>query len=153
MPDQLDLFAATPPAAPDPPAAPTFIFPATNEAEKANAPSLARAGLGADSLAALAGILLLDELPPVVPGALPRVAVDRAGWDRAMDHRRSLVLRQMAGTITPGDAGALAALSHISLQQVDWSPTGPMIVTADGYEHLQDALAGLRLAARETADA
>jgi len=115
-------------------------------------PTQAFASVSTASLAALADIVLLDELPPIVPGALPRVAVDRAGWDRAMRHRQHLVQRLMARTLTPGDAEALAALNYVNLQQVDWQPTGPMIITAQGHEHITNALAGLRCAAMENAD-
>lgn len=110
------------------------------------------AGASAESLAALAAVVLLGEVPPAVPGAFPRVAVDRAGWDRAMAHRDHLVHQQIHGNLTPADAEALAALSYTSLQQVDWSPTGPMIITAAGYEHIANALGGLRCAAMEDAD-
>jgi hypothetical protein len=163
MPSQLDLFGApapapTPTAPPEPPS-PILAAAASPRpypwpfAHMRRPPTLAAAaGVSAGSIAALAAIELLHELPPIVPGALPRVAVDRAGWDRAMLHRQHLVLQQMNRTLTPGDAEALAALNHINLQQVDWSPTGPMILTAAGYDHLANALAGLRCAAMENQD-
>jgi hypothetical protein len=162
MADQFDLFAApaappSPPPAPEPSplqaaAASAHPYPWPHAHLRAPRSVQPFAGASAESLAALADIVLLDELPPIVPRALPRVAVDRAGWDRAMLHRQHLVLRLMARTLTPGDAEALAALNYVNLQQVDWQPEGPMIITAAGYEHVANALAGLRCAAMEDAD-
>lgn len=158
MSDQLDLFGAA--AYPAPPAAAALAaprsaasaYPWPNAHLRAPRPPSPVAGASAESLAALASVVLLDELPPIVPGALPRVAVDRAGWDSAMAHRHYLVLRQIHHTLTPGDAEALAALSHIHLQQVEWHATGPVIITAHGLDHLQNALAGLRCASTENCD-
>jgi len=166
MSDQLDLFG-TPPAlnpALAPPAEDLDLSPIQAAAASPHPypwphahmrrpdPTQAFASVSAASLAALADIVLLDELPPIVPGAVPRVAVDRAGWHRAMHHRQHLVLRLMARTLTPGDAEALAALNYVNLQQVDWQLEGPMIITAEGYEHAANALAGLRCDAMENAD-
>lgn len=155
MSDQLDLFGA-PPAPPPPaavvPAPRPLIHPWPNAHLRPAPEILAIAGASPASLAALADIVLLDELPPAVPGTFPRVAVERAGWDRAMAHRLHLVQQMLAGTLTPGDAEALSALSHVELQRVDWSPEGPIIVTASGYDHAAQALAGLRCAAREHQD-
>lgn len=162
--DQLDLFGfpidpPPPPATatePEPPsailaaAASPHPYPHPFAAMPRPSAAEAFATVSPESLAALAGIVLLDEVPPRVPGAWPCVAVDRAGWNRAMDHRQHLVLRMMAGTLTPGDAEALAALNHIQLQQTDVQhTTGPVLVTASGYDHAANALAGLRCAARE----
>lgn len=166
MSDQLDLFG-TPPAPTPKPAPPAedldpspilaaaaspHPYPWPHAHMRRPDPTQAYASVSPESLAALAAIVLLDELPPIVPGALPRVAVDREGWRHAMDHRQHLVLRLMDRTLTPGDAEALAALNYVNLQQVDWQPTGPMIITAQGYDHIAHALAGLRCAAMENAD-
>lgn len=162
MADQLDLFGA-PPAppvttaapAPEPPspilaaAASPHPYPHPFASMPRPSPAQALATVSPESFAALAGIELLHEVPPRVPGTWPCVAVDRAGWDRAMDHRQHLVLQMIRYTLTPGDAEALAALSHVELQRVDWSPEGPIIITASGYDHAAQALAGLRCAARE----
>jgi hypothetical protein len=167
MSDQLDLFGAPPSLNParapqaqdlDPSpllaaAASPHPYPWPHAHMHRPDPTQAFASASSESLAALADIALLDELPPIVPGALPRVSVDREGWHRAMLHRQHLVLRLMARTLTPGDAVALAALNYVNLQQVDWPPEGPMIITAAGYEHVANALAGLRCAAMENADA
>ena len=150
--DQLDLFGAPPPQpppaaavqAPEPWRPNIHLYPPK--------PAQRLPGVSAASIAALADIVLLDELPPVVPGASPRVAVNRAGWDRAMAHRMDLTHRQLGGTITPGDAEALAALRYVELQQVDGWNTGPVIITANGYEHAANALAGLCCAAQEHQD-
>jgi hypothetical protein len=66
-----------------------------------------------------------------------------------MAHRLHLVQQMLAATLTPGDAEALEALSHVELQRVDWSPEGPIIITASGYDHAANALAGLRCAAQQ----
>lgn len=150
--DQLDLFGASP--APPPAAA---VAPAPqpwrpNLHLYPPKPVQRLPGVSPASIAALADIALVDELPPIVPGASPRVAVDRAGWDRAMAHRMHLTHQQLGGTLTPGDAEALAALRYVELQQVDGWNTGPVIITAHGYDHAANALAGLRCAAQEQAD-
>lgn len=164
MADQFDLFAAPAPVStsapsravekvdtlPHPMPAPPYPWPNAHLRPPRRICTLAAPS--PDSLAALAAVELLGELPPIVPGALPRVAVARAGWDRAMAHRRHLVAQRIARTIAPGDDEALSALSYTELQQVDFAPTGPVILTADGYEHLANALAGLRCAAMEAAD-
>jgi hypothetical protein len=166
MTDQLDLFGTLPAPAPEPApqaedldlspilaaAASPHPYPWPHAHMRRPDPTEAFASASSESLAALADIALLDELPPIVPGALPRVSVDREGWHRAMLHRQHLVLRLMARTLTPGDAEALAALNYVNVQQVDWQPEGPMIITAAGYEHVANALAGLRCAAMEDAD-
>lgn len=155
--DLLDVLIARPTApaiaaTPEPPQHLQPSYPWPNAHLRPPRPVNPLAGVSADSLAALAAIVLVDELPPVVPGALPRVAVDREGWHRAMDHRQALTLQQLDRTLTPADAEALAALNYINLQQVDWAPTGPIIVTAQALEHLQNARAGLRCAAMEAGD-
>ena len=148
--DQLDLFGAPPAASlpPPPPAEPwrdnIHLYPPK--------PVQRLPGIGADSLAALAAIQLLQELPPICPGAWPRVSVGRDGWESAMEHRMRLTRQQLAGTLTPGDAEALNALRYVELQQVDGWTTGPVIITAAGYDHLANALAGLRCAAMENAE-
>lgn len=165
MADQLDLFGAAPAppvtTAPDPePPSPILAaaasphpYPHPFASMPRPSPAQALATVSPESLAALAGIVLLHEVAPRVPGAWPCVAVDRAGWDRAMDHRQHLVLQMIRHTLTPGDAEALAALNHIQTQQTDVQhTTGPVIVTASGYDHAAQALAGLRCAARENAD-
>lgn len=152
---QFDLFAAPPAPRPAPPPAPVARpdpYPWPNAHLRPPRRISTIAAPSPESLAAMAAIALIGELPPVVPGAFPRVAVGRDGWDRAMEHRRQLVLRQLAGTIAPGDSEALSALTHIQLQQVDFATAGPVIVTASAYEHLADALAGLRCAAQEDTD-
>jgi hypothetical protein len=156
MSDQLDLLAflapAPPPPASPPQESPGLAPPWPNAHLRPPRPVHPLAGPSPESLAALADVVMLDELPPVVPGSMPRIAVDRGGWDRAMAHRDHLVRQQIAGTLTPADAEALAALSYVQLQQVDWQPTGPMIITAAGYDHAANALAGFRCLAMENAD-
>lgn len=139
---QLDLFAA-PPAPPPAPAAPPEPW-RPNPHLYPPKPVQRLHGISAESLAALAAIERLAELPPIVRGATPRVEVCRAGWERAMAHRLHLAHQQLAGTISPGDAEALAALRWVELQQVDGWTTGPVILTEAGHEHAANALAGLR---------
>ncbi len=148
--NQLDLFGAPPAPPPPPAAAPEPWVP--NRHLYPPKPVQRLPGISAESIAALADIVLLDELPPICRGASPRVAVDRAGWERAMAHRLHLTHQQLARTLTPGDAEALAALNYVELQQVDGWNSGPVIITESGHEHATNALAGLRCAARENAE-
>ena len=154
--DQLDLFGAATPA-PAPPPQP-WDSAATVKALLAKPPPVRPlASVSADSLAAIAGVELLRETPegefPGIGTSWPLVAVGRAGWQAAMAHREHLVRQQLAGTLTDGDREALAALQHALLHERPWLATpAETVLTATAYDHLQQALAGLRWAAMEHAD-
>jgi hypothetical protein len=149
MPDQLDLFGT---AAPSPPP-PAWDSAANVKALLAKPPRVRPlASVSADSLAAIAGVEMLREIPegefPETGTSWPLVAVGRAGWEAAMAHREHLVRQQLAGTLTPGDREALAALQHAHLHTRPWLDTpSETALSASAYDHLQQALAGLRWAA------
>lgn len=159
MVDQLDLFgtAAPAPATPAPPEPwdPTALIKAL---QAKSPPIRPLASVSAESLAAMAGVELLREIPegefPGIGTSWPLVAVGRAGWEAAMAHREHLVRQQLAGTITEGDREALAALQHAHLHTRPWldTPTETAL-SASAYDHLQQALAGLRCAVMESGDA
>lgn len=155
MPEQFDLFAAS---APPPPPAP-FDAAATLKALLAKPPPVRPlASVSPESIAAMAGVQLLREIPegefPGIGTSWPLVAVGRTGWDAAMAHREHLVRQQIARTITDGDREALAALQHLTLHHRPWLDTPTeAILSACSYDHLQQALAGLRCAAMEGGDA
>lgn len=151
MSDQLDLFGTAAPApAPPPPAwDPTALIKAR---QARPAPIRPLASVSAESLAAMAGLELLREIPegefPGIGTSWPLVAVGLAGWEAAMAHREHLVRQQIAGTITEGDREALAALQHANLQSRPWlAAASEAVLCAAAYDHLQQALAGLRCAA------
>lgn len=141
---QLDLFGAAPAAPPPPPvpAAPA----ARIVAPPRPSPAAAFAGVDLSALAAIAGVQLLAEIED------DRIALEPAGWQAAMAERARLVQHQLAGTLTPGNAEALAALQRLQLAQVGQTPDGAIVTAHWALEHLHDALAGLRLAATENPD-
>lgn len=96
-------------------------------------------------------VTLLRELPPG-PNGVEQVALGPVGWDMAVAHRAHLVAHQLAGTLAIGDAHALAALSHLMLHDIGRTDSGAVIVPAHAYDHLQQAIAGLRCAAQEEAN-
>jgi hypothetical protein len=96
------------------------------------------------TLAILAGVQLLAEIEE------GRIALDRPGWDTAMAERARLVDRQIAGTLSRGQAEALAALQRLQLAQVGQTPNGAVITPTYALADLHDTIAGLRLAVRET---
>lgn len=165
MADQFDLFGAV--AAPEPappPATPTTAAGAwvRESLVRANAhlydppPPHPYADVSPESLAAMAGVELLREVPDEHPGigtSWPLVAVGRAGWDAAMTRREELTRRQITGTITKGDLEALAALRHLLLHHRPWLDTpAEAVFSACSYDHLQQALAGLRCAKEKPAE-
>lgn len=146
MSSQPDLFALAPPP---PRAAPAPIAPPIPPARPVQRPSPAAerlAGLTPASVAAIAGITLLDELDG------DRVALGPVGWKAAMEHRATLVRHQITRSLTPGDAEALAALSRLQIAWQGQTPAGAIIVAAHDFESLQNALAGLRCAMMEPQD-
>lgn len=143
---QLDLFGAAP-AAPLP-LSPALAAPAARIVIPPRpSPAAAFAGVEPATLEILAGVELLAEMPDPL-GTWPRVAVGRAGWEAAMAERARLVERLLAGTLNPGQAEALAALQRLELARTG-EALGGIEIAAFGLEDLQQALAGLRLAATE----
>lgn len=153
MADQLDLFAPSPSPAPAPPP-PAWNPVAGILALRAPPPPInPLASVTPASLAAMAAVELLREIPdgefPGVGTSWPLVAVGRHGWNAAMAHRDALVRQQIAGTLTQGDREALAALQHLHLHCRPWLDTPTeAVLSATAFEHLQNALAGLRCAAQ-----
>lgn len=162
MADQFDLFADAGKMVPSPvkqsltPAAisPALDKPIICDCRHARPCHLRTAlALGQISQASLEAmrVVLLRELPPG-PDGLDRVALGPTGWDAAREHRAHLVRQQLAGTVAIGDSHALAALTHLMLHDLGRTDDGAVIVPAHAYDHLQNAIAGLRCAAMESAD-